>query len=419
MAATAFFGVDFGTSNSTFSCFHEGKRRLLPLEADHLTLPSIVFFNTEQHSIHYGREALTEYLQGTEGRLMRSLKSVLGSSLMQEDTRIGMKNIAFADIIGTFIKHLKAQAEKTVKHPIDTIVLGRPVHFVDDDSAADAAAQDQLETIAKAQGFKHIAFQYEPIAAALDYEQDIHKETLALIIDMGGGTSDFSVVRLSPERQHKPDRSDDVLSNHGIHIGGTDFDKALSLHSIMPHLGYKTALREKNLLTPNNLFQDLATWHKINLLYTHKTLLGVKDLLKLSAHPDLIARLLYVLQEHKGHELAMHIEQAKIGLSQQADFALLLECVGDALALELTQQDLFYAITRHVESVLDTITHTIRDAGLEPNQIHTLFLTGGSTLIPMIRTRIQSLCPQAQIVDGDAFGSVGMGLAVDARRRFG
>ncbi len=418
MTAASFFGVDFGTSNSTFSCFANGIRRLLPLEADHLTLPSIVFFNTEQNSIHYGRDALAEYLQGTEGRLMRSLKSVLGSSLMQEDTRIGMKNVPFADIIGTFIKHLKHQAEKTTGTVIDTIVLGRPVHFVDDDETADATAQNQLEAIAKKQGFKHIAFQYEPIAAALDYEQDIHKETLALIIDMGGGTSDFSVVRLSPERQHNTDRSEDVLSNHGIHIGGTDFDKALSLHSVMPHLGYKTALREKNLLTPNNLFQDLATWHKINLLYTHKTLLGVKDLVKLSAHPELVARLLYVLQEHKGHELAMQVEQAKIGLSQQAQYELLLECVGDALSLGLSQEDLFYAITRHVENVLDTITHTIRDAGLAPDQIHTLFLTGGSTLIPMIRERIQSLCPQAQIVEGDAFGSVGLGLAVDARRRF-
>ena len=418
MSHPSYFGLDFGTSNSTIAMYRQDKRCLLPLESGKTTLPSVIFFNFENGQKSYGRDALAHYLQGTDGRLMRSLKSVLGSSLMQDETKIGQKYLPFKEIIGTFIAHLKTQAEQEAEQMIDHIVLGRPVHFVDHDKNADNKAQNQLEDIARAQGFKHIAFQYEPIAAALNYEQDITREEVALIVDMGGGTSDFSIIKLSQEGRSKKDRSSDVLANQGIHIGGTDFDKSLNLQEVMPHLGYQSPLKHKNLLTPNHIFQDLATWHKINLLYTQDTLSLLKELLSSAQHPTKIERLIRVINERRGHEIAVSIENAKIALSEDVSYLLHLDYIEDAFSSTISQRQLHNAITQDTEKVMATIRQTVSEAGLRFNQVQTLFLTGGSTLIPLVREQITKLFPEAAITAGDSFGSVGLGLAVDAKRKF-
>ncbi len=403
--------------------YKQEKRSLIALEQDKLTLPSVIFFNFENGNQSYGRAGLEGYLQGSEGRLMRSLKSVLGSSLMHEQTKIKHKSVPFADIIGMFIGHLKTKAEQQTNQEIEHIVLGRPVYFVDNDEKSDADAQNQLALIARAQGFKHIEFQYEPIAAALDYEQDITGEEIALIIDMGGGTSDFSVIKLSPNGRSKTNRSDDLLANSGIHIGGTDFDKALNLQEVMPHLGYQSPLKQKNLLTPNHIFQDLATWHKINLLYTQDTLRLLKELRTASQSPELIERLIEVITERKGHDISVSVEAAKIALSNmpddnQDDYILSLGYIEKALSANISSEKFSQAIIEDIEKIEKTIKQTISESGLMFNQVQTLFLTGGSTLIPLVRQKITQLFPEANIICGDSFGSVGMGLAVDAKRKF-
>src|SRR5687768_8307065 len=138
-------GIDFGTSNSTVGVIENGRPRLVPLEQDDVTLPSAVFFNYEDNGTYLGRSAIGQYTDGVEGRLMRALKSVLGSSLVHEKTRLKSRSVAFTDIIGIFIGHLKRRLESHMGASVDTVVLGRPVHFVDDDADADAAAQAELE----------------------------------------------------------------------------------------------------------------------------------------------------------------------------------------------------------------------------------------------------------------------------------
>ena len=257
----AFGGIDFGTSNSTVGLIENGRPRLAPLEDGNVTLPSAVFFNFEDNQTYLGRRAISDYTDGAEGRLMRALKSVLGSSLVNEKTRIKARSIAFTDIIGLFIAHLKDRLEAQAGGAVDSVVLGRPVQFVDDDAEADAKAEGELEKAARAQGFQHIAFQFEPIAAALDYEQTVAREELALIIDMGGGTSDFSIVRVSPQRAGAADRKDDILANRGIHIGGTDFDRLLSVAHVMPRTGLFDAHQGRQAQSARRLFHrpgDLA-----------------------------------------------------------------------------------------------------------------------------------------------------------------
>ena len=413
-------GIDFGTSNSTVAVIENGRPLLVPLEQDQVTLPSAVFFNYDENgAAHFGRSAIGQYTDGVEGRLMRALKSVLGSSLVHEKTRIKARQIAFTDIIGMFVANLKEKLDRHVGEDVGTVVLGRPVQFVDDDALADAAAQDELEKAARKQGFKHIAFQFEPIAAALDYEQSVTREELALIVDMGGGTSDFSIVRVSPQRSGAGDRKDDILANRGIHIGGTDFDRLLSLEHVMPHLGYLTPTKDRKRNLPAGYFVDLATWQRINLLYTPKAMSDLRQVRYEAAQPELVDRLIDVVEHRFGHALATLVEGAKITLTDSAEATVDVNLTDAKFSAAITRDGLEETIRADVGRVTATVAQTIADAGLKPGDITAVFLTGGSTAIPLARQSILALVPEAQVVQGDVFGSVGAGLALDARRKFG
>ena len=164
-------GIDFGTSNSAVSCaIGDGPARLLPIEGDATTLPTALFFNAEDRTTHFGRDAMAHYLAGTDGRLMRSLKSLLGSALMQETTAVYDGLLSFQDIIARFLHELGSRAEAELGHRPERVVIGRPVHFVDDDDKRDRKAEDSLRHAARSAGFRDVAFQLEPIAAAFDYE---------------------------------------------------------------------------------------------------------------------------------------------------------------------------------------------------------------------------------------------------------
>ncbi|MFD9899920.1 Hsp70 family protein [Mesorhizobium sp. NPDC059025] len=415
----AFGGIDFGTSNSTVGVIENGRPHLVALEDGNATLPSAIFFNFEEGSTLFGRRAIADYTDSVEGRLMRALKSVLGSSLAHEKTRIQARTLAFTDIIGLFVAHLKAQLDRHAGQPVENVVLGRPVRFVDEDDAADAEAQNQLEKAARKQGFKHIDFQFEPIAAALDYEHTLNREELALIVDMGGGTSDFSIVRVSPERSAAMDRKGDILANRGVHIGGTDFDRLLSIAHVMPELGYLTPTKDGKRNLPAGYFVDLATWQRINLLYTQKAMLDLRQIHYEAARADLVDRLIEVVEHRFGHALATKVERAKIALTDQDEATVDLALPGANFSALLTKQGLENTIRGEVGRVTQTVADTLADAGVKPTDITAVFLTGGSTAIPLARRSILALVPDAKVVQGDAFGSVGLGLALDARRKFG
>ncbi|RWM09452.1 Hsp70 family protein [Mesorhizobium sp.] len=415
---SAFGGIDFGTSNSTVGVIRNGRARLVALEGEQPTLPSAVFFNFEDGHTYFGRRAIADYTDSVEGRLMRSLKSVLGSSLANEKTRIKARLIGFTDIIGFFISHLKKRLEEDAGGPVERVVLGRPVQFVDDDAEADAKAQGELEKAARAQGFKHIAFQFEPIAAGLDYEQNVAREELALIVDMGGGTSDFSVVRVSPERARSDDRKGDILANRGIHIGGTDFDRLLSIAHVMPELGYLTRTKDHKRNLPASYFIDLATWQRINLVYTAKAMSDLRQIRFEAERADLVDRFIDIVEHRYGHAMAGLVERAKIALTDQSSAEVKVSLPGARFAAEITRAGLEETIGADIERVTATVRQTIADAGISASAITAVFLTGGSTAIPLAKRRILSLVPQASVIEGDMFGSVGLGLALDARRKF-
>jgi hypothetical chaperone protein len=411
----AILAIDFGTSNSTVGHPTTAGPVLLAVEDAHVTIPSAIFFNIEEERMQFGRDAIAAYTKHYEGRLLRALKSVLGSALIDETTPIGNHRIAFKDIIGLFLRHLKATAEARLGHTSDTVILGRPVWFVDNDAKRDRAAQEQLEAIAKSCGFTHVDFQYEPIAAALDYESHVQREELALIADLGGGTADISIVRVSPRNHLKADRKADVLANAGVHVGGTDYDKRLSLQQVMPHLGYKTHLREHpNRELPASPYFDLATWHRIALLNGNGPAAFLKDMQHMAAQPALVHRLQRVVRERSGHQLAGDVEKAKIALSDSQQATLELPYVDAGLAIEFSRPAFEAATAAETEQIAASIRDCLCQAGVGATAINTLFLTGGTSAIPAVRAACQATVPQARLVEGDRFGSVGLGLTIHA-----
>lgn len=412
--ADLFCGIDFGTSNSTVSLADRDRAWLVALEAAEVTLPSAVFWDSEGAPPEFGRAAVAAYLRGEDGRLMRGLKSTLGSGLIDEKTAIGGRAVSFRTVLARYFGHLRAAVPGVAR-----VVLGRPVHFVDDDAAADGRAQSVLEAIAREVGFAEVAFQYEPIAAALQYEQGVAAEELVLIVDIGGGTSDFSIVRVSPQRSKAVDRAGDILANDGIRVGGTDFDRLLSLAEVMPYLGYLSPTGGGKALMPRHYYLDLATWHRINFLYTQRVAADLKALGLEADHPERLARLQRVVAGRHGHALAMAVEAAKIGLAG-AEVARIMMAEFTGGPNPMVQRDRFEAaVAVPVERVRARIAEVLGQAGVSAAQIGTVFMTGGSSGLPVLRGVVAALLPGVAIATGDMLGSVGSGLALEARRRFG
>lgn len=433
---TGFCGLDFGTSNSCLaieaekigadvaSSAGESGAALVALEDGKPTIPSAIFFSFETNRPVFGRAAVQEYIDGEQGRLMRSLKSILASDLLHETTRVGRKRVSFADVVGIFLSHLKTTAEMRMGQEIDAVVLGRPVRFVgstSDDGQAQAA--QALVDIAKAQGFRAVETQYEPIAAALQYEAGVEGEELALIVDIGGGTSDFSIVRVSPERRRALDRSGDILGNSGVAIGGNDFDQRLSLDKAMPLFGFRAMVRKEmgdgRLEAPRSVYMDFSDWRRIMFSYTQSNLQMARTLRKLALDERLFARLETLIENRLAHQVADTVEQAKIALSEEATVAIDLGFVEAALTAEATKTAFEDVGAGLAEKIAGAVDDVLSEAGVAADHVGSVFMTGGSSNMPLLKALVGAKLPNARMTFGDMFGSVGLGLALDATRKFG
>ncbi|MFN3891435.1 MAG: Hsp70 family protein [Beijerinckiaceae bacterium] len=412
-------GLDFGTSNTTLGLVRPGATpALAPLEGDEVTMPSAIFFDWSANAL-IGRAAISAYVDGAQGRLLRSLKSALGGALIDEATQVGRKRLKFTQVIARYLELLKTRAEEAAGEALTQVVHGRPVHFVDGDADGDRRAEDALREIAHSIGFRDVSFQFEPIAAALDYERRVKREEIAMVVDIGGGTSDFSIVRLSPKRRGKADRGDDVLANGGARVGGVDFDRRLSLASVMPLLGFGSPMKRPGLDAPSGYFHDLATWASINRVYNQHTIREVRDVRRESARPELIERLLRVIEMQRGHTLAIDVERAKIALSDIDATIIDLGWLEEGLSARPDRGTLVASSERLTERIVQTIRDCLAQAALRADQVQALFLTGGTTQIPHVREAVTREVPEARVMDGDTFGSVGLGLTIEAQRRYG
>ena len=424
--------IDFGTSNSAVAIPNPpdaAGMRLVELEPGQTTMPTAVFYFVEGPENDgppraFGRAAVAAYVDGLDGRLMRSMKSILGSSLIEQTTDVGGgRGVKYLDIVAGYLRHLKRRAEADAKAPVDRVVLGRPVFFVDDDPARDAQAQAALEAAARQVGFADIHFQYEPIAAAFDHERTIDHEEVVLVADIGGGTSDFSIVRVGPERAKRLERKGDILANHGVHVAGTDFDRRIELAAILPEFGYgaygPSIAGSTPREVPSGVYFDLATWHLINTVYNPARVAELRSMRGFYADTRHHDRLMTVVTERLGHELAARAEGAKIAVAEGGHTRIDLSHVENRLAAELAETQAVAALEADIERIVDAARETARQAGLAPEGIDALYFTGGSTGLRLLAQRIAAAFPDARIVRGDRFASVASGLAVFAQRWYG
>jgi hypothetical chaperone protein len=415
---TAYCAIDFGTTNSAVALPGRGATRIAEIEPGYRTIPTAIFYHEEDNSRSFGRPAIAAYVDGHDGRLMRSIKSILGSDLMERETEVGPGvYVRYLDVVIGFLRHLKTVAEAQHGSSLEQVVLGRPVFFVDDDPVRDAKAQTALELAAHSVGFSNVVFQYEPIAAALDFEVTATSEQLVLVVDIGGGTSDFCLVRVGPQHRRRIDRKNDILANHGVHTAGTDFDRRVELASILQELGYK-AQGPDGREVPSSTYFDLATWHLINTVYTPARVSDMRLMRYFYADETYHRRLMKVVTERLGHDLAARAEAAKIAVAAGGETVIDLGSIERGLTRLFDENELVTAVEEEVSRIVAAARETVRLSGVTAERVNALYFTGGSTGLRFLSDKLGSYFPEARLVRGDRFASVASGLGIHASRLY-
>ena len=410
---TATLAIDFGTSNSAAAMLDKGKVRRLAIETGSDTLPTAVFFPMDRTEMKIGQAASDALIGREDGRFMRAMKSVLGTSLLHEPRPIGGKRRSLAEIITQFLTEMKRRAEASAGQEFAHVLSGRPVHFHNADLDRDARAEADLRGCYKAAGFDRVDFLYEPEAAAFATHDLGAAGEIGLIVDIGGGTSDYSLFR--SEAGHLR-----ILASHGIRLGGTDFDQILSLTHAMPYLGLNGQLRremgEGLLPVPRAIYLDLATWSKIPFLYTPETRSKVAEMVKLAVKPRLMRRLATVVQSELGHDLAFAVERGKIAANGGSEAQIDMARIEAGLSVPITAASSDKALSRFRATLAEAAQHTCDLAGLTADQVKTVILVGGSSLMAVIAQEARAQFPGAVLRNSEPFTAVVDGLAMATAR---
>ena len=340
---------------------------------------------------------------------MRALKSALGLPLMTEARLIGGRRRTLGDITAAFLAELRERAEAATGMSLRRVLSGRPVHFHTNDPAKDAQAEADLRACYLAAGFEEIAFMAEPEAAALASHRPGPDEALGLVVDIGGGTSDFSVFRSKAEGL-------EVIASHGIRLGGTDFDHAVSMAHAMPLLGLGGQLRRvmgaELLPVPRAPYVDLSTWARIPFLYTQDTRRLAADMARMAVDRAAMARFQAVIEDETGHDLAFAVERGKIAANRPDGVGhILMDEVEPGLSALVTAASLDDALATYRGGLRQAMTDTIALAGVAPARIAEVILVGGSSLMQFVTADIAALLPQARLRTAEVFTAVVDGLA--------
>ncbi|MGB5871193.1 MAG: Hsp70 family protein [Albidovulum sp.] len=403
-------GVDFGTSNTAAAVFEDGRARLIALEPGHDTLPTAVFMDYSARRTLFGRAAVAAMVDGREGRFMRSLKSILGTPLARERRSFLNERLTLLDIVARFLTEVRLQAEAATGERIDHAVSGRPVHFHSANAARDAQAEVDLAECYKMAGFSAVRFVHEPEAAALASGPG---EGIGLIVDIGGGTSDFTLFR-------GHGAGVEVIASHGLRLGGTDFDKAISLAQVMPLFGMGGELRNEmgpgRNDVPPALFHDLAAWEKIAFLYGAETLRDVRKMVQLAVTPERLRRLLTVVEMELGHDVAFAVEAGKIAANDGASGKIDLGPVEKGLGPVIYANDLITCLWPQAERIGQAAQETLRHAGIGADDVGRVIFVGGSSLIGVIDRLMRGLFAKASFEHSAVFTAVVDGLAIASQK---
>jgi hypothetical chaperone protein len=355
----------------------------------------------------FGKAALHKYLEDPEeGYYIKSPKSFLGAS--------GLAPIQiqlFEDIVAAMMSNVKKLTEAQLQREVTQTVIGRPINFQGlHGEESNQQAINVLTNAAKRVGFTEVEFQYEPVAAGFEFETSLHQETKVLVVDIGGGTSDCSMLLMGPELSNNDDRAQHLLAHSGVRIAGNDFDIQLALQGIMPHLGMNGLLKTGKPMPTASFYQALAI-NNINEqtdFYSTKNRRNLIQLSRDAKEASIIERLITVHDHKLSYQLVNAAEQAKIALSDLDSQIIPLDYIDDGLQASVDKQRLKQANHRTLASIGELMQSAVNQAQCQPDVI---FVTGGTAKSPVLSEFIQQQMPNIPVVIGDHFGSVTAGLA--------
>lgn len=409
------YGIDFGTSNSALVILETETNQIVKL----FTVPSLLFFpelKNRTDSLQYlvGHEAVEGYVESRmKGRFMKSIKKVLPNKSFV-NTIIGNKSFRAEDLVSLILIYLKKQADDFLGENITTAVIGRPVVF-DENPEKDALAQKRLAQAAKIAGFEEFYFQLEPIGAAFTYERSIKNEQLVLVGDFGGGTSDFSLMRLNPDAINRANRQADMIDQGGIYIGGDSFDSDIMWHRGTPHFGrgVKEEINKgKPIDLPLSYFHNICSWERMNFLDTLRMRISINKSYNFSGKDYRVKNLLTLIEDNLGYVLFKEIEKTKIELTSVDLAEFSFDENGISFSEKIAIQDFENEIIQKNLDSIDAYMLSFLDKNqVKPSEIDVVFMTGGTSMVRPLRNRFISCFGEAKIKSGDNFNSVATGLA--------
>jgi hypothetical chaperone protein len=408
-------GIDFGTTNSALAVAADGQVRMARfpfMETAVDTFRSVLFFENAVKGRPApkplaGPAAIERYLEPHEGgRLIQSLKSFAASRMFTQ-TQIHGRSYKLEELIGLFLRALRSEAEQQLGPLGNRATVGRPVQFVGAESAEDeAAALGRLRRAFALAGFDEVEFEYEPIGAAYSYAQRLKREEVVLIADFGGGTSDFSLVRLGSKTE--------IIGTSGVPIGGDTFDARIVRHLVSPLLGLGSNYRsmQKILPVPSSLYLKLESWHHLSFLRSRDNLQLIQSIRAQSMEPEKIDRLTEVVEGDLGYHLHRSVQRTKVDLSshEEAQFAFTDTTADIRRNIKRSQFERWLA--DDLARIDRCAGDLLRKTDVSPEKVDRVFLTGGSSLVPAVRDLFAGRFGEEKIAAGDEFTSVARGLAL-------
>jgi hypothetical chaperone protein len=419
-----YVGIDFGTTNSAVAIAEEdGSVRTVrfPAGKDSTeSFRSLIYFERVRENgrfhlrAHTGPDAITRYLASDEkGRLIQSLKAFLPSTLVRS-TRIFNTVYLLEDMVAFLVQQLLRKSEYLVGELGPKSVVGRPVRFSSKESGtSDALAVQRLQDAFLRAGMGDITFEYEPVAAAYYYESLLHKDEVILVADFGGGTSDFSLVRLGPSfRNRFADR--EILGSEGIASAGDAFDAKIVKHLVSPLLGAESEYRSlgKLLLMPAWIYLQLEHWHHLSFLKSKETMDVLTSLRAMALEPERIENLISIIQEDLGFHLHQAVQKTKAELSAAESSLFSFEVPGLSISKQVTRAEFETWIAEELEMISACLNRLLKQADIKTAQIDRVFLTGGTSFVPAVRQIFRDRFTDDRIATGAEFTSVAKGLAL-------
>ena len=356
--------------------------------------------------LSFGQQALKDYLQEPdEGYYIKSPKSFLGASgLLPQQVEL------FEDIVAAMMSNVKTLTETALGRSVEQTVIGRPINFQGlRGEESNQQALTILTNAAKRVGFKDVEFQFEPVAAGFEYEASLTKETKVLVVDIGGGTTDCSMLLMGPKQAILYDRTNDLLSHSGERVGGNDFDIAFALKGIMPSFGLDSLLKSGKPMPSNSYWQAMAI-NNINHqteFYSAANGRFLAQLIRDAEQPELLTRLLTVQQQKLSYRVVNAAEQSKIAITEQTQQQVDLSDIDEGLSVMLDRDGFAKACKRELSSIANLMTDAISQANCQPDVV---FVTGGTAKSPVLNQFLKAQFNHVPIVIGDHFGSVTAGL---------